>query len=283
MIGIHPDCPPGVVLLADHLDAALAVGEDLLASALPARADLDEADAETAPDALDGFVRRLRHLEASLLLRLLQARRLAGEIGRADLALRAAGALFRAQTGALHDVIADAGRGADASLSRAGDSHAYLRSRGLIAPEAAAPSPYAGLAIDEAFPVGGAARLGQVLDLVSALLDLLDARFGLYAREIEDEAVQAEACELVGSTLGDLAEEAAGGDLIPPGPPLATAVAEAKAVKEPLETESPDRSDAEPSEDQTVAPPAAIEDSLASRLRQRELDTLANDADGVTV
>ncbi len=161
MIGIHPDCPPSVALLADHLDAALAAGEDLMAASLPARADLDEIDCEAAPEALDAFVRRLQQLESSLLLRVLHARRLAVEIGRADTSLKAIGALFRAQTEALHELILRAGRTPEGGLVRAGDSHAYLRSRGLIAPEAAAPSPFESLAVSEGFRVGGVGVLSQ--------------------------------------------------------------------------------------------------------------------------
>ncbi len=187
MIGIHPDCPPSVALLADHLDAALAAGEDLLLASLPPRADLDEIDRETAPAAIDAFVKRLLQLEASLLLRVLQARRLATEIGRADPALKAAGALFRAQTDTLHELILRAGRTPEGGLVRAGDSHAYFRSRGLIAPEAAAPSPFESLSVGEGFRVGGIVVLSQILDLVSSVLDLLDARFGLYGPEISEK------------------------------------------------------------------------------------------------
>lgn len=187
MIGINPDCPPGVALMADHLDASLAAGEDLLASSLAARADLDEVDPQGAPEALDAFVHRLLKLEASLVLRLLQARRLSAEIARADPAMKSVAALFRAQTDALHDLIADPVRSAEGALTRAGDSHAYIRSRGLIAPEAAAPSPFETLSVDESFRVGGVAPLSQILDFVSTTLDLLDARFGLYMPDLPDE------------------------------------------------------------------------------------------------
>lgn len=187
MIGINSDCPPGAALLAEHLDAALAAGEDLLASSLPARADLDEADPQSAPDALDGFVRKLLQLEGSLVLRLLQARRLASEIGRADSSLKSVAALFRAQTDLLHEMIAGAGRSAEGALVRAGDSHAYIRSRGLIAPEAAAPSPYESLSVDESFRVGGVVQLSEVMNLVAAVLDLIDARFGLYTPDFPEE------------------------------------------------------------------------------------------------
>jgi len=194
MIGINPDCPPGIALLADHLDASLAAGEDLLASSLAARADLDEVDPQAAPEALEAFVQRLFQLEASLVLRLLQARRLTAEIARADSEMRSAAALFRAQTDVLHEMISGSDRDADGKLTRAGDSHAYIRSRGLIAPEAAAPSPFETLTVDESFRVGGVMELGQVLDFVSSTLDLLDARFGLFMPDLPDEpAVEREA------------------------------------------------------------------------------------------
>jgi hypothetical protein len=183
MIGFHPDCPPSMTLLADHLDSALAAGEDLMAATLPARADLDEIDGKAAPDAVDAFVRRVQQLESSLLLRVLQARRLAADIGREDPTLKATGSLFRAQTETLHELILRSGRNGDGGLARIGDNYAYLRSRGLIAPEAAAPSPYESLTVGETFRVGGVAGLSQILDMVSAVLDLLDARFGLYVPE----------------------------------------------------------------------------------------------------
>jgi len=204
MNGINSDCPPGVALLADHLDASLAAGEDLLASSLAARADLDDVDPQGAPEALDGFVRRLLQLESSLVLRLLQARRLSVEIARADATMKSVAALFRAQTDVLHDLIAGSSRTADGTLARAGDSHAYIRSRGLIAPEAAAPSPFEALSVGDAFRVGGVVQLSQILDFVSTTLDLLDVRFGLYMADLPDEqAIEAEASQpFIGSKRG---------------------------------------------------------------------------------
>jgi hypothetical protein len=221
MIGLHPDCPADLTLLADHLDTALAVGEELLALSLPARSDLDDRDPETAPAAMDLFVRRLMQLEAALLLRLLRARRLASGIGRADAALKSVGDLFRAQTALFHTMILEAGDGGEGELTRPGDSHAYLRSRGLIAPEAAAPSPFESVAVSEVFRVGGIAPLGQVLDLVSALLDLLDARYGLYSPDVDDEDAPDEA-ETAFSETGPRQEFRVG--------TLAEAIAEATAA-----------------------------------------------------
>lgn len=188
MIGTNPDCPPGVSLFADHLDAALAAGEDLLSASLAARADLDEVDPQGAPEALDAFVHRLYQLESSLVLRLLQARKLSVEIARADPEMKSIAALFRAQTDALHDLITGAENGAESLLARAGDSHAYIRSRGLIAPEAAAPSPFETLVVDENLRVGGVVPLGPILDFVATTLDFLDVRFGLFMPDLPDDA-----------------------------------------------------------------------------------------------
>lgn len=189
-IGTNPDCPGGIQLLADHLDTALAVGEDLLALVLPPRADLDEADPETAPEAIGKFVKRLSELEIALLVRVLQARRRAGEIGRSDAMLKPAASLFQAQTALLVDLIESTDRQQSGGLGGGGDELAYLRSRGLLAPEAAAPSPYESIAVSEDFRIGGIVALGTMLDLVSALLDLLDTRFGLYAVVPDGDVMQ---------------------------------------------------------------------------------------------
>lgn len=258
MIGLNPDCPPSVTLLADHLDAALAAGEDLMASMLAARSDLDEVDPEAAPEALDDFVRRLMKLESALLLRMLQARRLAVELGRVDGTLKSAGVLFKAQTDVLEALIFQAGRAGATKLTRPGDGHAYLRSRGLIAPEAAAPSPFECVAVSEMFRIGGVAPLGLMLDLVSSLLDLLDARFGLYAPDAAGEPVEADGerpmlteavatgadtasgkdCDVGGGAKAELPEFAAATDSSAKSE-VASAVAAASAIPAGVTAEGP--------------------------------------------
>lgn len=181
MIATNPECPPGVAMLADHLDTALAVAEDLLRAGFPARADLDEADASTAPERWDQSMQRLAELEASLMLRVLQSRRLLSEIGRADSTLKMAGGLFRAEVDLLQALVLKGPSNELVPSLPHGDGHAYLRSRGLLAPEAAGPSPFEALAVSERFRIGGVVGLGGLMDMIAALLDFLDARFGLYA------------------------------------------------------------------------------------------------------
>ena len=186
MSGFNPDLPPGIALVADHLDAVLAIGEDLLGERLPPRADLDEVDADGAPFALDQFVRQLRQREAALLLRLLQCRRLLVDGGAGGRTLKSAATLFRAQTDALSELIAKATREEARAIPAPVDSLSYLRSRSVIAPEAAQLSPFEAAGATEAFRVGGVAPLGAIMDMVAALLDLLDSHFDLYG---DDEAM----------------------------------------------------------------------------------------------
>lgn len=183
MSAFNPDLPPGIALVADHLDAVLAIGEDLLGERLPPRADLDDVDAERAPYALDQFVRQLRQREAALLLRLLQCRRLLADIDAGGRTLKSAATLFRAQTDALSDLIAKATREEARAIPAPVDSHSYLRSRSVIAPEAAQLSPFEAAGVTEAFRLGGVAPLGAIMDMVAALLDLLDSHFDLYGED----------------------------------------------------------------------------------------------------
>jgi len=238
MIGASPDCPPGIVLLADHLDATLTVGEDLLAQALPPRADLEEADPASAPEAFEAFIGRMVRLESGLVLRVLQARRHAAELGRADPSMKAAANLFRAQTGLMAELAVE--RGAlGGGLERPGDAHAWLRSRGLIAPEAAAPSPFEAVAASDDLKVAGLIRLGDLLDAVAALLDLIDARFGLYPSEmeLEPEAAAAEAAaspEVVQMGEGEAAAEvvsSADGAALGAAEPVASAAEAGSALR----------------------------------------------------
>lgn len=167
---------PSLHLLRDHLDTALALGEDLLAKEL----------ALAAPDGpglrdwlrhtrgLDAFLGSLRTLEYALTARLLQARSRAGELRGDDARLRPFLALFVAGTAPLMDAAAELGEmearafdGADAEL-------AFLRSRGLLPADAAGLELVSRLAIDDDYQVAGRIPLGTLLDLVATFLETLD-------------------------------------------------------------------------------------------------------------
>lgn len=180
--------PSGVYLLADHLDATLAVGEDLLAESLPPLADLPEG--QDAAATLSGFVARLERHEQGLLLRLLQARRRAGELAGVDALLKPALGLFVANTAVLVDLVATFAAGSEARFDTGEDPHLFLRRRGLVDAEAAAASPYVALSVGDDYRIGGVIAAGPLLDMVAGVLDLLDSRFDLYPeRDGEGEAV----------------------------------------------------------------------------------------------
>ncbi len=186
MLQSRPEPPEGIHLLADHLDAALAAGEDLMALRLAPMADLPPT--QSADAALAEFVSQLRRGEAALLLRLLQARRRATEVESADPALRSVLRLIATSTEALVDLIEHYGRRDADSFEAGGDLQHELRRRGLIPAEAAAVGPFEAVNVGDGMLIGGVVALGSLLDVSAAALDLLDRQFDLYVHEVEDEA-----------------------------------------------------------------------------------------------
>ena len=181
---------PGIYLLGDHLDAALAMGEDLLtekvALADPVRkltiARLVRQDREAAE-----FLSSVRTLELSLISRLMQARRHCEEFKRRETRLRVPIALFVAGTTPLADAAAELGDTTVRDFRTGGTMHAFLRSRGLIAQDAAGFAGLTQLAVTEDYLVAGRIRLGTLLDLVAAFLDGLDLMFDLYGEAAQTE------------------------------------------------------------------------------------------------
>ena len=167
-------------LLADHLDAALAAGEDLLASHLPAIADLDTAENST-DDSLAQFVARLERLEASFMGRILHARRRLDELPENDAELKPVSNLFFSSTGLLLELVSRSKRQSENQFDVGGDRLPFLRDRGLLARDAAGLPHYAPVIVTDAYRVGGLLELGPLMDMVAGLLDLLDQRYDLYA------------------------------------------------------------------------------------------------------
>ncbi|MFM9941863.1 MAG: hypothetical protein ACKVP7_20460 [Hyphomicrobiaceae bacterium] len=178
MLEHHTAPPDGVHLLADHLDAALAAGEDLMAAHLKPAADT--AEGEAPEDLLAAFVGEVRQYEAALLLRLLQARRRAETIKTADAGVRSVLRLVAANTTALLELVQLYGDGAASAAAGHEDLQQFLRRRGLIADDAPGVGVFETLRIGDDYRVGGVIPLGGLLDMAAAALDLLDRQFELY-------------------------------------------------------------------------------------------------------
>jgi len=172
-----------ILLLADHLDAILAAGEDLVAvpevapAIQPARS---AAGVQAALAARRSFVERVRTLEMSLVARVLKAREHALTLKRGDSRFRILAGLFLASTHVVADAAAGLGDPMALEFDSGRDAIAYLRSRGLIGEEAAGLPETATLAVSEEFRLAGVAPLGVLLDMAASFLDALDLEYELY-------------------------------------------------------------------------------------------------------
>jgi hypothetical protein len=181
---------PGIYLLCDHLDAALALGEDLLTEKL---ALLDAAEVPTRRHLLrhnrdlNALLARVRALELAMTARLLEARKRAVEVKRREGRLRPLVALFVGGTAPLVDAALELGDTATRDFETGDTASAFLRSRNLIAPDAAGCERLAELAVSEDYLVAGRIRLGTLLDLIAGFLDALDGQFAPYSREAAGE------------------------------------------------------------------------------------------------
>ncbi|MBS0237561.1 MAG: hypothetical protein JSR89_03955 [Proteobacteria bacterium] len=173
--------PLSVYMLADHLDATLAAGEDLMARGSDWR-----ALAETPSDPSDFIVRQralaeeVRSLELMLVARVLKARTHASSLAECDDRFRAIAKLFVSGTAILLDAVEESGDARSTDFDTADGIVAYVRSRGLIAPDAPAVRVASDLTIDDNFLVAKRIALGPLLDMAAAFLDALDVQYDLF-------------------------------------------------------------------------------------------------------
>jgi hypothetical protein len=184
MASIAPERNPTLYLLKDHLEAALGLGEDLLAADLaldaPHRQDLRAWIKQTR--SLDDFLASLRTLEYALTARLLQARKRAEDLKR-DARVKPLIALLIGGTTPLADAAAELGDTDARDFDSADAALTFLRSRGLLAPDAAGLELMPRLTVGDDYQVAGRIGLGALLDLVAAFLDKLDVLYEADAAE----------------------------------------------------------------------------------------------------
>jgi hypothetical protein len=174
--------PASVYLLAEHLDVALAAGEDLMGvlhvrSGPPPRDDAELIDFRAGRRAA---IEQIRTFELALIARLLMGREWAVTVATEDERFQPVARLYVAGTATLVDAVAECADLSSEDFDTGDDLTAYMRSRGLIAADAAGLSDAAPIAANEAFLVAKRAPLGVVLDLVASFLDALEAEFDLF-------------------------------------------------------------------------------------------------------
>src|SRR5262249_1454562 len=183
---------PSIYLLGDHLDAALALGEDLLGETVvlaDAVQPLTMARLVRQNRELAEFLSSARTLELSLIARILQAPRHAPPIRPPTPPPNALIHLSAAGPAPLSDA-APARADTTAHDFQPGDAaFAFLRSRALIARDAPSLARLSELRVGEDYLVAGRTRLGTLLDLVATFLDSLDLIYDLYGEPPEPEAM----------------------------------------------------------------------------------------------
>lgn len=174
--------PAVVYLLADHLDAALAAGEDLLKSTLiwnggDARAsDVLASSRRAEREAFDA----VRTLEMLLLARVLKSRESARDLAKAESFFKSIAGLYTSGTAIIADAAQEMTDEAAYAFDAGDGVTAYLRSRGLLAADEAAPLEAAQLPVTEDLLVAGRMALGTLLDLIATFLDTLETHYELY-------------------------------------------------------------------------------------------------------
>lgn len=182
MADTAPRAPLSVYMLADHLDAALAAGEDLIARGQDWRtlAELSLGKAGFALAQRD-IAEEVRSLELALTARILKARDHAQALAVADKRFEQVAQLFVSGTAILLDAVEECGDARAVDFDTGDAVVAYVRGRGLIAPDAASVSHPSQLTIDDNFLVAKRLALGPVLDMAAAFLDALDTQYDLFA------------------------------------------------------------------------------------------------------
>lgn len=176
--------PLSVYMLADHLDAALAAGEDIMVRGHQWR-DLAEQIVEPAEFVIRQrkIADEIRALELMLVARILKARSHALTLSEYDDRFRTLGRLFASGTAILLDAVEESGDARELDFDTGDEIIAYVRSRGLIAPDAAAILKSSDLTIDDSFLVAARMALGPLLDMAAAFLDALDVQYDLFVEE----------------------------------------------------------------------------------------------------
>lgn len=173
--------PAVVYLLADHLDAILAHGEDLLAiSWRPTRLGRCAATIAENQACQRAAIDEIRLFELALVARALNARERARELATIDGRFAPLARVFAAATASLDEAAREAGDSTREDFETGDGILAYMRSHGLLAADTAALDDCGAIVMTPSFLVAQRIALEPLLDLVAGFLDALEAHYELY-------------------------------------------------------------------------------------------------------
>lgn len=199
MAAAAPRAPLSVYMLADHLDAVLAAGEDLVARGQDLR-QLTAApgNMQTFPARQRDMVEHIRGFELMIIARLLKARDHAGALATMDERFAALAKLFVSGTGVLLDAVEECGDATADDFETGDGVVAYVRSRGLIAANASCLSSATQLTIDDTFLIAKRIELGALMDLASSFIDALEVHYELFGADEEPEEAPLDMADVAG-------------------------------------------------------------------------------------
>jgi hypothetical protein len=182
--------------LADHLDAVLAMGEDMVKQSVIvvplASGDANDTIA-ARQHALTGFARALRALELGIMSRLIQARLRAMELRPVHPGFSALIGLFLGGTAAFADAsTTDLNRLGDISVSALASGPDVLQffiSRNVVPDTVRSLGQVTELACTEQYLLAEQIQLGPLLDMIAQFLESLDLAFNLYIEPADVTAV----------------------------------------------------------------------------------------------
>ncbi|HRD77049.1 MAG TPA: hypothetical protein PK264_14150 [Hyphomicrobiaceae bacterium] len=186
----RPAAPPEIHFLIDHFDVIVAAGAELLSCSYSAQsAAVGEAGerARVQGAGRSRFLADVARLEAIIVGRLVQARRWASEAGGADVNARSVVRLFLAATAEIGEQRATGQR---PGLNVGNDPFVYMRSRALIARDAAGTSLLGRIDVTPAFAIWGRIPLGALMEVVSAARNALAMAYGLASARGEEETAE---------------------------------------------------------------------------------------------
>lgn len=167
-----------IYLLADHLDAILAAGEDL--QRLSIRIRQNSGGAESDQLSINAFAHEAKTLEFAAIARIMRAREHASALAHDGVQFAPLARLFVGGTAIVVDAVSHLADRDARAFSDGNDPLEYLRTRGLISPDSGCLAIVEAIAIDETFMLGGQIPLGALLDMCAQFLDTLEEHAALF-------------------------------------------------------------------------------------------------------